>query len=36
MNYRETVAASWGTWWMFVSAMVIFVVAGLLYRQEKT
>ena len=34
MNYRETVTASWGTYLMFVSAILIFIVAGLLYRQE--
>ena len=35
MNYRESVTVSLGTYLMFISAILIFVVAGMLYKQEK-
>jgi hypothetical protein len=34
MNYREHMTVSWGTGWMFILAIVIFIVAGLFYQQE--
>jgi hypothetical protein len=36
MNYREAVAASWTHYLMFIGAIGMFIVAGMLYNQEKT
>jgi hypothetical protein len=35
MNYRETAVLSFGTDLMFLSAVLIFVAAGMLYRKEE-
>lgn len=35
MNYREAVPVSWTNYLMFVGAIGMFIVAGMLYKQEK-
>jgi hypothetical protein len=32
MNYRETAVASWSTYLMFISAILILIVAGTMYK----
>jgi hypothetical protein len=35
MNLREAVSASWTNYLMFIGAIGIFIVAGMMFNQEK-